>query len=200
MTFEVWFHEYVFGFMLGDVSREIAAAGRGEAAANFLCAIGLLTYTETLGAHVPGVKRGSRNRFEGFFRYLGPQYITFLEQHSDTYDVFRNGLVHEYRVKQPASIVMLANDREVPCGMMYKTPEQLAAEDEAAFAENEEDAFWLRLAREIAPKRTEGHFYFVVQRYFRDFVVAADRLHRELVGHRHPLIHIYAPELLPERS
>ena len=52
--------------MLPDVSREIVAAQSGENAGNFLCALGLLTYTEVMGRFVPGVKRGSRNAFETF--------------------------------------------------------------------------------------------------------------------------------------
>jgi len=47
-------------------------------------------------------------------------------------------------------------------------PSRAAAEDEAAFSQSKEDALWHQLAREVAPHRIEGHYYFVVQRYFRD--------------------------------
>jgi hypothetical protein len=195
--FEDWFNYYVFGFMLRDVSREIAAAQQNEDAANFLCAIGLLAYTEALGGHVPGVKRGSRNRFEAFFRRLGAEYEAFLEAHP-AYDLFRNGLLHEYRVKKPATIVMLDRQGVATCGVMYETLDELRQRDEEAFANSaEDDRDWLELSRAVNAQRTEGQYYLVVQRYFRDFVVAADLLHRQVAGHRHPLIHIYAPDLLP---
>lgn len=200
MTFETWFNDYVFGFMLRDVSRELAAAERGDDAANFLCALGLLTYTESLGAHVPGTSRGSRNRFEAFFRRLGPAYEEFLQEHPRTYDIVRNGLIHEHRFKKPATIVMLDRHQQAPCGLLYESVEELITRAEAEFAASDRDRFWLELAREIAPAPDEGRYYLVVQRYFRDFVVAADELHRELVGRRHSLIHVYAPDLLPASS
>ncbi len=65
------FNSYVYNGMLPDLGREISMAERGEGGGNFLCALGLLTYTEVMGGWVPGVKRGSRNRFEAFFRRLG---------------------------------------------------------------------------------------------------------------------------------
>jgi hypothetical protein len=43
----------------------------------------------------------------------------------------------------------------------------------------------------------DGVYAFVVERYYQDFVVAAARLYKELVGRRHPLIHIRAPHLFP---
>jgi hypothetical protein len=45
----------------------------------------------------------------------------------------------------------------------------------------------------------DGTWYWVliVQRYFEDFVVAAARLHEEVVGHRHPTVHRWAPNRLP---
>ena len=46
-------------------------------------------------------------------------------------------------------------------------------------------------------KGEDGWHHLIVDRYFEDFVVACDRLHRELAGHRHPLIHTYAPNRLP---
>jgi hypothetical protein len=46
-------------------------------------------------------------------------------------------------------------------------------------------------------KDTYGYYHLVVQRYFRDFVVACARLYKERLGHRHHLIHIWAPDLFP---
>jgi hypothetical protein len=164
MTFEVFFDSYVHNFMLRDVGREIAAAHRDEDAANFLCALGLLCYTEALGRWVPGVKRGSRNAFEAFFGRLGPSYEKFITAGEDPYDFYRNGMVHAYLAKGRAQIAMLENPaRPVACGVLVDN----------------------------------GYYTFVVERYFQDFVVASARLHIELVGHRHPLVHMHAPHLFP---
>ena len=165
IPFEVFFDQYVHTFMCRDVSREIAAAERdpAEGGGNFVAALALLTYTEVLGEHVPDVKRGSRNRFEAFFRRLGPTYEAFVES-DDPYENLRNGMVHGYLPKEACVIAML--DRgNAPSGVF----------------------------------RDGDHLVFVVQRYFRDFVVAASRLHTELCGSRHHLIHVWAPDLLPER-
>lgn len=164
MEFEVFFDSYVHNFMLRDISREIAAAHRGEDAANFLCALGLLCYTEALGMWVPGRKRGSRNAFEAFFKRLGPCYEQFLADGHNAYDLYRNGMVHEYLVKGRGEIAISENPATpVGCGVVA----------------------------------TNGYFGFIIERYFHDFVVACARLYKELVGHRHALIHIWAPHLFP---
>lgn len=163
IPFEAFFHRYVYELMCPDISREVAAAHHGENASNFLCAIGLLTYTEVMGHFVPGPKRGSRNRFEAFFRRLGPCYAAFLDAGNNAYDLYRNGLVHQYLIKAPAAQIAMTAAGDETCGV----------------------------------GETNGVYYLVVERYFEDFVVACARLHEEVVGHRHSLIHIYAPHRLP---
>jgi hypothetical protein len=165
--FEVFFDSYVHNFMLRDVSREIAAAQRGEDAANFLCALGLLCYTEVMGRWVPGASRGSRNAFEAFFKRLGPSYEQFICSGEDPYDFYRNGMVHTYLAKGRCEVAMLDNPASpVPTGVVV----------------------------------SGGQYAFVVERYFRDFVVASARLYKERLGHRHSLIHIWAPDLFPYAS
>jgi hypothetical protein len=162
--FEIFFHDYVQNMMLPDVSREIAAAQRGDNAGNFLCTLGLLCYTEVMGRWVPGVNRGSRNAFEAFFSRLGPCYAQFLSSGEDPYDFYRNGMVHEYLAKGPATVAMLDNAKNrAPCGVL----------------------------------KHDDHYHVVVERYFQDFVVGCARLYKERVGHRAPLIHIWAPHLFP---
>ena len=118
VDFQEFFENYVANMMLADVSREIAAATRGENAGNLLSALGLLSYTEVMGRFVPGVERGSRNAFTAFFRRLGPTCATFLDTPGeDPYDTYRNGIVHTYLAKRPAVIAMLDGDPPAPCGV-----------------------------------------------------------------------------------
>jgi hypothetical protein len=58
---DAFFDDYVYGFIAGDVQREIDRARSGLPAGNFLCALALLCYTEVLG----GVQRGTLARGEG---------------------------------------------------------------------------------------------------------------------------------------
>ena len=46
-------------------------------------------------------------------------------------------------------------------------------------------------------KDSEGWYGFIVERYFQDFVVACARLYKQREGHRHSLIHMWAPRLFP---
>jgi len=113
---DAFFDEYVYGFMFKDIQREIAMARTGSGGGNFLAALGLLCYTEYLG----GVKRDkftrgqSRGSFNAFFPTLGPCYDA-LNRDIDVYDVFRNGMAHEYFVKKNCVIAMLKGDEE--CGL-----------------------------------------------------------------------------------
>jgi hypothetical protein len=58
---DIFFNDYVYGFIAGDVQREIDRARSGIPAGNFLCALALLCYTEVLG----GVQRGTSHRARG---------------------------------------------------------------------------------------------------------------------------------------
>lgn len=116
------FDEYVFGFIRKDIAREIWLADRTEldlaagspvgkyaGGGNVLAALGLLAYTEFLGSFLSG-RRGfgwSRVNFNWGFRKLGAPYRELMDSDQlDVYDVFRNGLVHEYLTKRAAQIVM----------------------------------------------------------------------------------------------
>jgi len=84
------------------------------ARANFLVAMGLFDYTETLGTFLIGyfqknesgqvlkgpkgkkIKTQSKNRFNAFFSYLGQDYKNLLDRHPEVYDELRCGLTHEY--------------------------------------------------------------------------------------------------------
>jgi hypothetical protein len=99
------FDEYVFGFMRSDIN----AAMRGNA--NFLAALGLVSYTEVLGGLRTG-KLGligkSQHNFNAFLCYMGDEYMQFQKKDINIYDVVRCGLVHNYFIKGDATIWMHA--------------------------------------------------------------------------------------------
>ncbi len=67
---DLFFKEYIFGFMYNDIRRTIDKA-------NFLVALGLSTYTEIMGGFVTGHlqdPRWSRKNYEVFLPYLGTYY------------------------------------------------------------------------------------------------------------------------------
>lgn len=109
-----FFAEYVFGFMFGDVGREIELARSGSGGGNFLAALGLLSYTEVMG----GVRRktlaprkGEKN-FDAFFRELGPGYGELLDQGFPAYKQLRCGMAHEYLLKGSAPTVAMLKGNE----------------------------------------------------------------------------------------
>jgi hypothetical protein len=156
---DAFFNEYVYGFIAGDVQREIDRARDDEPAGNFLCALALLCYTELLG----GVQRRTlargegRTNFETFFAALGPAYDGLQRGGLDAYSVFRCGMAHEYFVKGEATVTMLKGVE--PTGIAQ------------------------------APN---GRYFFCVERYFEDFMVAARQLHAQLRADPHATL---PPEL-----
>lgn len=100
------FDEYIFGFMRADID----AAIRGNA--NYLAALGLVTYTEVLGGFRTGklgVKGTSKDNFNAFLPYLGPDYLHVQKtQGVDIYDFVRCGLVHNYFIKGDSTVWMNA--------------------------------------------------------------------------------------------
>lgn len=107
-----FFDEYVFGFMRSAID----AAIRGNA--NFLAALGLVSYTEVMGGLVTGnlAKRGESERnFRAFLPYLGEDYESFKTKGVDIYDTVRCGLVHQYFIKGDATVWMPAS---APCGIV----------------------------------------------------------------------------------
>lgn len=143
---EWFFKEYVFGFMYGDL--DAAICGK----ANFLAALGLLEYTEFMGALVIGElgnKKGNKplaSRFNKFlFDYLGSEYRK-VNNAVNIYDVFRCGLAHEYFAKGPSPIHM-HNRPPQTCGIICK------------------DKTW----------------FFVVEKYYDDFKAGVAKYYNQLV-------------------
>lgn len=104
-------------WMITDLSKSMF-----RAKANFLVALGLVTYTETLGSFLKPyktdkngrlkldkkgrkIKTTTGDRFYEFFKRLGPEYVDLRRRfwgknYRKIYDDLRNGLVHEYFIKR----------------------------------------------------------------------------------------------------
>jgi hypothetical protein len=121
-----FFNKFVFGFMCGDIERAISSG------CNFLCALGLVAYTEVMGSLMTGKfgKDGScERRFNTFLEHMGKEYLDLdqklkLNGKKGLYDTVRSGLVHEYFIKGESTIRMrngtqktgvLVNDKGITC-------------------------------------------------------------------------------------
>lgn len=112
---EIFFKEFVFGFMYNDIRQAIDLAK-----ANFLVALGLSVYTEIMGGLITGQLRNpkwSRKNYEAFLPFLGAHYVD-LHSQIDLYKRVRCGLVHQYFVKGRAMIAVKFTRGDVP-GIVY---------------------------------------------------------------------------------
>ncbi len=101
-----FFQQYVYGFMKNDIEKAIAGG------ANILAALGLVVYSEVLGALRTGTitnEGHNQRKFEAFLPLLGPLYESVDQElkkdprsPKGLYQVVRCGLAHEYFVKEPA--------------------------------------------------------------------------------------------------
>lgn len=121
--------EYIFS----DIDREISLARASEnkdsisllndigvpaGGANFLAALGLLSYTEFFGSlkyKNSGPGSCSKN-FNSFFDDLGCEYKLFRSSGENVYSIFRCGLIHEYYTKQDCTIYMLRKQEMIGIG------------------------------------------------------------------------------------
>lgn len=167
------FEHAVFGFIQGDIEREIYHARRTEEAkargenpgphaggGNYLAALGLLCYTEYLGAFRTGrrgtdeedkPRRGQAEKnFRAFLHSMGEPYRDFETKIAPArvYNVYRNGFAHEYGAKGPCDVIMPG---AAACGLQKR-----------------------------------GDVYeFILEQYFNDFMNAARALHQELLAEPH---------------
>ena len=154
-------------FICMDIDREIRlayASQRNEfkaavqpfviplGGANYLAALGLLSYTEFGGK----LKYNERKRngsdfasknFNRFFDDLGAGYKQFRASGTDVYDIFRCGLVHEYYAKANCDIYMCKKkDKPIgigvePCGKYYFVVETYFEDLKRALDQLEKDCF-----------------------------------------------------------
>jgi hypothetical protein len=146
---ERYFGEYILpprGFIYNDIKREIDLAYEGRGGGNFLSALGLLCYTEFMGAiYLGGRSCTSKEYFTTFLRYMGTPYQQLLDQGANIYKVFRCGMAHTY-FPQDCAIAMLDNGQ--PAGIVINN---------------------------------NGRYFFIVEKYFRDFMNACQQLYNQMV-------------------
>jgi len=167
-----FFDTYVFGFMCADIERELIIARSGRLAGNFLCALGLMAYTEFMGGLLLG-KLGSKSTgelFNAFFDYIGPAYKDFRKD-CDVHSLFRCGLAHEYFVKHECTIFMLNFSKPV---------EVLGTGWSGAPSMYMPDAVLTPPIKAGIGKASNGRYYFVVEKYYQDFRAASERLVKKL--------------------
>ncbi len=196
-----FFESYVRGFILADIEREMAFARSGlsislndseyTGGGNYLCALGLLCYTEFMG----GLKEGSfvpdsRKLFDSFLHSMGPGYIEFDDRLShrlsirdpkrqlSVYEVFRCGMAHEYFIKQSGVIYMFASN-------VHKG---VTIDGEVFTLTPPAPSMMIGPADQGLGELEDGRYFFVVETYFRDFKVACDRLHEEFLSQPSPSI------------
>lgn len=113
---DVFFKEYVFGFIYNDIDRAIK-----DAKANFLVALGLSVYTEVIGGLITGHLHDSgwsKRNYQAFLPFLGPEYVE-LDKKIDLYRRVRCGLVHEYFIKGPHAMIAVKFDDSKYPGIVY---------------------------------------------------------------------------------
>jgi hypothetical protein len=115
-------------FITEDIRREIELAkasvldggkrsildswGMPSGGGNLLVGLGLLCYTEFCGYLHSGPSGGNRQRFDAFFRELGPKYIALLDEKDkngakhNIYGIFRCGFAHQYFATREFTVVM----------------------------------------------------------------------------------------------
>lgn len=154
-----FFDTYIFGFIFSDIEREINLAKSQRCGGNFLCALGLLCYTEFMGEIVTGnfSRRYNKSNFDAFFNKMGADYQEF-NQHVEVYDVFRNGMAHEYFIKKNFVITMLRGEVNLYATMNGKKPSLSGGSSML-----------------IGPVHCgvgildDGRYYFAVEQYYDDF-------------------------------
>ncbi len=190
-----FFDEYVYGYIFTDIERELALAKSKielrdgdqsfSGSGNFLCALGLLCYTEFMG----GISLGTFNKsshalFNEFFFLMGADYKEFdrqLAKHPSirhknrklsVYEVFRCGMTHEYFVKKKGVIFMLnggVHTNQTIEGVEYS----LKAGAPTG---------WYGPANQGLGVLDDGRYFFVVEQYFNDFAKACRKVHDTILN------------------
>jgi hypothetical protein len=144
-------------YIFGYIYRDIEAAINAKA--NYLVALGLVAYTEFMGGLVAGTlgqSRHSKERFYKFFDLLGPAYKS-VRQKREVTKVYTN----------------------IRCGLAHAY-----FIDQDSVVKMSADEFWGKSCGiEVG---VNGEVYFVVERYWQDFQVAARSYHQDLVTRRDP--------------
>lgn len=188
-----FFKTYVYGFILADIEREIAFAKSGleiqgdnrfySGGGNFLCALGLLCYTEFMGAIYLGTfNKPSRTLFDAFFHLMGPGYKAFDERLSEkglsVYKVFRCGMVHEYFIKESGVISIVSGN----------VHHHLTIEGDEFTLEPGATSSYMGPAQQGIGILRDGRYFFVVEQYYKDFAETCRKVHNEILSKPNPSI------------
>jgi hypothetical protein len=169
MQHERLFEEYILGMMCEGVERQIRDAyGDGDASARLMASVALMAYTEFLGAVEAKSFEPyqSQAKFEGFLKYMGGPYREMVEKKApDAYDVFRNGLVHNFFVKGICTIAMKNNPGPI-----------------LVIGEHPGDVVIQKPVDAGLGRAANGGYYLVVEKYYLDFKTACLRLYAERKG------------------
>jgi hypothetical protein len=156
-----FFEKFVIGHMCADIQREIDLRRAGQSAGSFLCALGLLSYTEYMGEWEIRPANSFTAKFNTFFRRMGPLYASLLDQGVDVYRDFRCGLAHYYAVKHSTSIYMLNEDGEQGPMIVF-----------APAGSGVSDSSVPRPVDVGIGRAPNGAYFFVVEKYLEDFKAA----------------------------
>jgi hypothetical protein len=83
---------------------------KGVRRGQVLGALSLMAWTEYMGGLLPDAPKGDGQKFNEFFRKLGPKYEEFANQHNNVYWRFRCGLVHDLFIRQNCVIAVPDSD------------------------------------------------------------------------------------------
>ena len=173
-----FFDTYVFGWMCADIEREVNWAREGHSAGNWLCALGLLAYTEAMASILPNAPKlkSASAKSNAFFRQLGARYVDLLDrQRLNVYNVFRNGLAHEYFAKGTCTIAML-NSTAKPFEVFGRY---------TYIGDTDSRAPSCLISRPLECGigiAANGSYYLVVEKYFADFRSACEWWRDRLLG------------------
>ncbi len=171
-----FFDEYIFGFIYSDIEKGI------KSGANYLVALGLLSYSEFIGGLLTGksgISSESESNFNAFQeKYLSYEYETNYycdfqitiagtpypnsvrgKQHYALYTIFRCGLVHEYFIKGNNTVIANSLDNK---------------------ANSKAGIYWKEVFDEDSGKKIEKMF-FHTNNYFRDFKKAVNSYFENLL-------------------
>jgi hypothetical protein len=164
-------------------------------AGNYLCALGLLCYTEFMGGILLGsfTRDNNSTRFNTFFDFLGVNYQN-LRQQVNVYKIFRNGMAHEYFIKQNGVIYMLSGSIVSESGTQTVVRESV--NNPLGFGPSFLMPTGTEKVKGIEIKPVDigigvlddGRYYFIVETYFRDFMNACRRLYEKIMNSPNPTI------------
>ena len=195
-----FFDQYVSGYILADIEREIAWAKSSQTVAtpkrtysgagNYLCALGLLCYTEFMGAILLNTfSESSHHLFNACFALLGKDYDAFDQLLSrepsfndpnkplSVYEVFRCGMAHEYFIKKSGVIFMLGGNihmaatTDIDRPTLHPAPSMLIGPVSSGLGRLE-----------------DGRYYFIVEKYYEDFSNACNLIRQTILSRPDPTI------------